>query len=204
MARKYLETHSTPAVQQAQAHYYGASATVPPGAEQDPLGPDEIEFIAARDSFYMASISENNWPYLQHRGGAKGFLRVVGPQQLAFLDLRGNRQLLSTGNLTALDRVSLFLMDYPHRERLKIMGHARVLDAREHPDLAQQLRMQAEPDQAERIFIIDVVSYDWNCPKFITPRFTAEEVQAAVQPLQERILELEKRLSESAHPKGPA
>jgi predicted pyridoxine 5'-phosphate oxidase superfamily flavin-nucleotide-binding protein len=203
MARKYLETHLTPAVKQAQAHYYGVSATVPPGAEQDPLGQDEIEFITARDSFYMATISENNWPYLQHRGGPKGFLHVIGPQQVAFLDLHGNRQLLSTGNLFAMDRVSLFLMDYPHRERLKIMGHARVLDAREHPDLAERLRMQAQSDKVERIFIIDVVSYDWNCPKYITPRFTAEEVEEAIQPLKARIAELEKSLSESANPNNP-
>jgi predicted pyridoxine 5'-phosphate oxidase superfamily flavin-nucleotide-binding protein len=203
MARKYLETHITPAVKLAQARYYGTSAMVPPGAEHDPLGQDEIEFIAARDSFYMATISETNWPYLQHRGGPKGFLRVIGPQQLAFLDLHGNRQLLSTGNLTAMNRVSLFLMDYPHRERLKIMGHAQVLDAREHLDLAEQLRLQAQKEKAERIFMIDVVSYDWNCPKYIMPRFTAEEVEEEVQPLKARILELEKRLSEYTNPNNP-
>ncbi len=203
MARKYLETHVTPAVKQAQAHYYGASAMVPPGAELDPLGPDEIDFIAARDSFYMATVSENNWPYIQHRGGPKGFLRVLGPQQVAFLDLHGNRQMLSTGNLAALDRVALFLMDYPHRERLKLMGHARVLDAREHPDLVEQLRLSTQKEKAERIFIVDVVSYDWNCPKYITPRFTAEEVEEAIQPLQARIAELEKQLAELANPKSP-
>ena len=196
MARKYLETHITPAVQLAQAHYYGASSVVPASAEQDPLSQKEIDFIANRDSFYMATISENQWPYLQHRGGPNGFLRVLGPQRLGFLDLHGNRQLLSTGNLAGLDRVSLFLMDYPRRERLKIMGHAKVLDVRENPELAEQLRLPNQKEKAERIFLIDIVSYDWNCPKFITPRFTAEEVQEVVQPLKERIAELERRLAD--------
>ncbi len=197
MARKYLETLSTASVQKAQAHYYGASPVIPPGDEQDPLGQDEIDFIASRDSFYLATISESNWPYIQHRGGPKGFLRVLDSQHLGFLDLHGNRQMLTTGNLSAHDRVSIFLMDYPARARLKILGHARVLDARDHPDLVEQLQLPGQKERAERIFLIDVVSYDWNCPKYITPRFTAEEVQEAIQPLKERIAELEKRLAES-------
>src|SRR5579871_3890889 len=118
------------------------------------LTDDEIEFIRARDSFYMATINENGWPYVQHRGGPPGFLHVVSPAKLAFADYVGNRQLLSTGNLAANDRVALFLMDYPNRTRLKILGHARVEDAREHPELVQQL---AEPDVrriVERLFFI--------------------------------------------------
>jgi predicted pyridoxine 5'-phosphate oxidase superfamily flavin-nucleotide-binding protein len=142
----------------------------------------------------MATLSENGWPYIQHRGGRPGFLRVLEPQTLAFADYRGNRQMLSTGNLAANNRVSLFLMDYPQRARLKILGHARVEDARAHRELVEQL---AEPDlQAivERLFFIDVVSFDWNCPKYITPRYTAEEIQEAVAPLKARIAELEAKL----------
>ncbi len=113
----------------------------------------------------MAAITENGWPYIQHRGGKPGFLRVLSPTQLAFADYSGNRQLLTTGNLAANDRVALFLMDYPQRTRLKILGRARVADAREHPDLVISL---AEPEgrrAVERIFFIEVLSFDWNCPK---------------------------------------
>jgi len=142
----------------------------------------------------MASVSEAGWPYIQHRGGRAGFLRVLNPHTLAFADYTGNRQMLSTGNLAANDRVALFLMDYPQRTRLKILGHARVEDARQHPALVRQL---SEPDThriVERLFFIEVVSFDWNCPKHITPRYTIEEVEKLVAPLKERVAELEAQL----------
>jgi len=165
------------------------------GPELDTLTEDEIGFIQARDSFYMATVSESGWPYLQHRGGNPGFLHVLGPQQLAFADYKGNRQLLSTGNVAGDNRVALFLMDYPHRTRLKILGHARVEDARGHAGLVAQL---AEPEMqrnVERLFFIDLVSFDWNCPQHITPRYTVEEIkEAIVNPLQQRIVELEAEL----------
>ena len=129
MAKKYLEIAVTPSVVEAQKRSFGRAARLESGLDRDALGPEETEFIAARDSFYMATVSETGWPYIQHRGGRPGFLRVVDPHTLAFADYRGNRQLLSTGNVAANDRVSLFLMDYPRRERLKILGHARVTDA---------------------------------------------------------------------------
>lgn len=162
--------------------------------EQDPLTDEERSFIEARDSFYIATITENGWPYIQHRGGAPGFLRVVSPTQLAFADYKGNRQMLSTGNLAANARVALFLMDYPRRERLKLLGHARVEDARQHPELVAQLAEPAARSFVERLFFIDVLSFDWNCPKYITPRYTAAEVEAAVAPLKQRIAELEAQL----------
>src|SRR5881296_1084260 len=165
MALKYLATTFTPDVLAAQAHYYGGSQIVPQQPERDPLSAEEAEFIVRRDSFYMATVTSDGWPYLQHRGGPAGFLKMLDPQTLAFADFKGNRQLLSTGNLAASDRVSLFLMDYPRRERLKILGHARVLDAREHHDLTDQLT--PTPDlrgKVERLFLINVVSFDWNCP----------------------------------------
>ncbi len=126
--------------------------------------------------------------------GPRGFLRVVSLMQLAFADYRGNRQMLSTGNLAANDLVALFLMDYPRRESLKILGHARVEDARQHPEFVAQL---AEPEGrriVERLFFIEVISFDWNCPKYITPRYTAAEVEKAVEPLRQRIAELEAQL----------
>jgi predicted pyridoxine 5'-phosphate oxidase superfamily flavin-nucleotide-binding protein len=189
MAKKYLEVAITPAVAEAQQRYFGRSRCLESGSDRDPLGPEETEFIAARDSFYMATVGETGWPYIQHRGGQPGFLRVVDPHTLAFADYRGNRQLLSTGNVAANDRVSLFLMDYPRRERLKILGHARVVDS-----TLELMERLVEPDVrplVERLFIIDVISFDWNCPKFITPRYTAAEVEAIVSPLKKRIAELE-------------
>jgi predicted pyridoxine 5'-phosphate oxidase superfamily flavin-nucleotide-binding protein len=202
MAGRYLETYFTPPVLAAQRQYFGRSQSLPPQPERDPLGDEERVFIEGRDSFYMATVSENGWPYVQHRGGKQGFLRVVSPTQLAFADYKGNRQMLSTGNLSASDRVALFLMDYPRRERLKVLGHVRIEDARMHPELVARI---AEPEVrpiVERIFLIDVVSFDWNCPKYITPRYTEEEVREAVAPLKARIAELERELDRRAHVKG--
>ena len=189
-----MQTVLTPSVLAAQEHYFGRRASIGSAPERDPLTADETQFIQSRDSFYMATMTESGWPYVQHRGGQPGFLRVVSPTQLAFADYKGNRQVLSTGNLAANDRVALFLMDYPGRTRLKILGRARVEDARQQPELVAEL---AEPEvhrTVERLFFIDVVSFDWNCPKYITPRFTAAEVEAAVAPLKQRIAKLEAEL----------
>ena len=195
MPDKFLELAVTDSVRAAQQHYYDA----PPPRNDGPLfnealTPDEIAFMQSRDSFYLATISETGWPYIQHRGGPAGFLHALSPKQLAFADLKGNRQLLSTGNLTANDRVCLFLMDYPLRSRLKILGRARVLDAREQPELVRQLATPETQRNVERIFQIDVVSFNWNCPQNITPRFTTEQIVEAVEPLKQRIAELEAQL----------
>jgi uncharacterized protein len=202
MARKYLELALTPSVAAAQKHYFGR--TYPPTHSDplppDPLGPDEIGFIQSRDSFFLATVNEDGWPYVQHKGGKTGFLRLFDPETLAFADYKGNRQLLSTGNLATNDRVSLFLIDYPQQARLKIFGHAVVKDARSNPDLVKKL---SDPDTGkivERIFLIKVVSFDWNCPKFITPRFTAAEIEEYAGPLKARIAELEKQLAELRRP----
>jgi len=194
MAGKFLELAFTPSVHAAQEKYFGKARQIPPQPEADALTEDEVQFIQSRDSFYLATVSETGWPYVQHRGGLPGFLRVLGPTQLGFADYKGNRQMLSTGNLAANDRVCLFLMDYPLHTRLKILGHARVFDARERTDLVEQL---AEPEArgvVERIFLIEVVSYDWNCPQYITPRYTVAEIEQAVAPLRARIAELEAQL----------
>ena len=198
MTDKFLELTVTDSVRAAQQLYYGHAGRTGFSPPNDVLTADETEFIQARDSFYLATVSEQNWPYLQHRGGQPGFLRVLSPTRLAFADYKGNRQLLSTGNLAANDRVCLFLMDYPRRTRLKILGRARVEDAREHPELVAQL---AGPDvrrAVERLFVIEVVSFNWNCPQHITPRFTAAEIAEAVAPLQQRIAELEAQLKTQA------
>lgn len=185
----------TPAVQAAQDRFYGRHQGAPPAAGTDRLTDDEQAFLATRDSFYLATTNSDGWPYLQHRGGPAGFLKVLAPDQLGFADLGGNRQLLTTGNLAGDDRVSLFLMDYPRRTRLKILGHARVLDAREHAALADQLApAPALRGKVERLFLIQVVGFDWNCPKYITPRYTTAEINEAVAPLHARIAELEEKL----------
>jgi len=200
MTHHFAKLAFTDSVKAAQEHYGTRSRNErleSLAGPNDALGPDEAAFIAERDSFYIASIGETGWPYVQHRGGKSGFLRVINPTSLAFADYKGNRQLLSTGNLAVTDRVTLFLMDYPQRTRLKILGHARVEDARQHPELVAQL---AEPEVqriVERLFFIEVVSFDWNCPQYITPRYTAAEVEIAVAPLKQRIAELEAELKDT-------
>lgn len=199
MALKFLTTVTTPAVLAAQAHYYGGSRQLPSPPERDVLTPEETEFISARDSFYIATVTEDGWPYMQHRGGPVGFLQTLGPNQLGFADFGGNRQMLTTGNLAVNQRATLFLMDYPRKERLKLLGHVRVLDAREHPELADQLTPSPELRRnVERLFLIDVLAFDWNCPKYITPRYTLAEIETAVAPLRERIAELEAQLKSKA------
>jgi predicted pyridoxine 5'-phosphate oxidase superfamily flavin-nucleotide-binding protein len=170
----------TPAVREAEARQYGRSFAPPRASGPDALGEAEVEFIGRRDSFYMATVSADGWPYIQHRGGPPGFLTVLDAHTLAFADFKGNRQLISTGNLAGNDRVSLFLMDYVQRARLKILGHARVADARTHPELVQRLAPRELGKRVERIVTIDVVGHDWNCPAYITPRFTEAEIREAI------------------------
>jgi predicted pyridoxine 5'-phosphate oxidase superfamily flavin-nucleotide-binding protein len=137
----------------------------------------------------------------RHRTGLRT-RRDFRPTTRRFADYEGNRRLLSTGNLARNERVSLFLMDYPGRRRLRLLGHARVLDAREHPALVERLTEPAERARVERLFEIDVVAFDWNCPKYITPRYGAAEVSALVEPLQRRIAELEARLAAPGRVEG--
>lgn len=194
MATKYLDTMMTNSVRRVQKHYYGRAANISEAPERDPLDEAEAEFISTRDSFYLGTVSETGWPYIQHRGGPRGFLQVLNPTTLMFADYQGNRQLLSTGNLAVNDRVSLFLIDYPTRTRLKILGHAKVEDAESHPDLAVKLSDPGAKARVERIVFIDVVSFDWNCQKHITPRYSIEEVEELAGSLKARIAELETEL----------
>ena len=196
MAEHYLTHVAGAAAEAAQQTYFGRVQHLasPDKDQRDALGAEEAHFISQRDSFYLASVAESGWPYVQHRGGPTGFLRVLDPHRLAFADLRGNRQMLTTGNVAVDNRVSLFLMDYPHRERLKILGHASVFDAREHPDLVDRVADAETRKIIERIVVIDVVSFDWNCPKYITPRYTLKEVETLTSELRQRIQELETQL----------
>ncbi len=180
MARAFAKIAFTPNVQAAQARmgsrdaYRMAELGETESAE---LGPDEIEFIGARDSFYLGTVSENGWPYVQHRGGPPGFLKVLGPRTIGYADFSGNRQYISVGNLDGNDRVVLFLMDYPGQRRLKIWGRARLIDEDAEPALAARLESPDFRARIERGVVITVEAFDWNCPKYITPRFTAREIR---------------------------
>mgnify|MGYP001335225690 FL=1 len=164
------------------------------GILTDPLGAGEAAFIGERDSFHMATVSETGWPYLQHRGGPKGFLKVLDAHTLAFADFQGNRQHVSEGNLAGDDRVALILMDYANRRRLKVLGRARVVDAQEDPGLVQSLADPGYRAKVERAVVIRVEAFDWNCPQHITPRFSETELEPVVEPLRARIRELEEQL----------
>jgi predicted pyridoxine 5'-phosphate oxidase superfamily flavin-nucleotide-binding protein len=166
------------------------------------LGSDESNFIMARDSFYMASVSETNWPYVQHRGGPAGFVKVLDAKTLGFADYRGNRQYVSVGNLLKNDRVSLFFMDYLHRTRLKLLGHAELIGT-ERTEFLKSLSVSEYKAKVERGILIHVAAYDWNCPQHITPRFTQEQVETAIQPLRQRIATLEAQLAAATGRKAP-
>jgi predicted pyridoxine 5'-phosphate oxidase superfamily flavin-nucleotide-binding protein len=158
----------------------------------DVLGVDEVGFLAERDSFYMASVGESGWPYIQHRGGPKGFLKVIDERTLAFADLRGNRQYVSLGNVSGDDRVALILVDYPNRARLKIFARASVVTKESDPETFARIAGDGRP---ERVYLLHVEGLDWNCPQHITPRFTEEEVREMARPLVAKIEELEREIA---------
>ena len=164
-----------------------------PEPHHDRLGEAEAAFIAARDSVYMATVGETGWPYIQHRGGPPGFMRVLGPTTLGFADFRGNRQYVSLGNLAGNDRVALFFMDYRNRRRLKLLGRARTVDPADTATLAA-LALPDYSARVERGILIEVAAFDWNCPQHIAERFTLPEIRDAVAPLHARIAELEAAL----------
>ena len=195
MAATFLHTMFGPgarALQEAAGSRAAYARMEAQAADTDALTERETAFIAARDSFYMASVSEDGWPYVQHRGGPAGFLRQIAGNRIGFADFAGNRQYLSAANLAADDRVSLLLMDYPNRRRLKLIGHAHRSD--DPADIAALMvpDYAAEP---ERAFIIEIVGFDWNCPQHITPRFTEAEVKRGTQPLLDEIARLRDRVA---------
>jgi len=198
MTHRFADITFTDAVKAVQEQYRSRSQNErlqQTGGPHDALGDAETAFIAARDSFYVATVSATGWPYVQHRGGPPGFLKVLGPKTLAFADFRGNTQLISAGNAVGNDRVSLILMDYAHRRRLKLLGRIRFEDAsRVDPEILKAAQMRDYRGRVERVAVIEVEAFDWNCPQHITPRFTEAEGRSAVQPLRERIAELEAKL----------
>ena len=163
--------------------------------EFDRFTHNEAAFIAERDSFYMASVSETGWPYVQHRGGPRGFLKMVDDRTLAFADYRGNRQYISTGNLAADDRACLFLMDYAGRARLKVYVRVEQVALDADAALTDLVTVPGYKAKIERIFRIRLESFVWNCPQHITPRFTEDEVNEAMRPLRDRLGALEAEIA---------
>jgi predicted pyridoxine 5'-phosphate oxidase superfamily flavin-nucleotide-binding protein len=201
MSRGFLDIAVTPSVRAVQARM---------GVDHiwenrrgrggfDRFTENEAAFIGERDSFYMASVSETGWPYVQHRGGPRGFLKLIDDRTLAFADYRGNLQHISAGNLAAGNRACLFLMDYVHRARLKIYAHVEILELDAEPALTGAVTTPDYRAKLERIFRLRLEAFDWNCPQHITPRFTEHEVADATQPLRYRLALLE---SENAELRG--
>jgi predicted pyridoxine 5'-phosphate oxidase superfamily flavin-nucleotide-binding protein len=207
MAYGFLDIAATPAVRAAQATNGSLAAWERFSGDRlfDRFTEHEIAFIEARDSFYMATVSQTGWPYVQHRGGPAGFLKVLDATTLAFADFRGNRQYISLGNASANDRVALILMDYPNRTRLKVLAHIEVRDLSADPDLAGRLALPGYTAKPERAFLLHVEAFDWNCPQHITPRFTTAEIEIATAPLRARIaaLELENQALKKARGSAP-
>ncbi|MDJ0683758.1 MAG: pyridoxamine 5'-phosphate oxidase family protein [Alphaproteobacteria bacterium] len=198
MAHIFAELAFTDAVRQVQEEQGSRRAyTRMDGGDQDYnhlISENEAAFIESRDSFYMATISETGWPYIQHRGGAPGFVKALNERQLGFLDYRGNRQYITVGNLRGSDRVSLFFMDYARKGRLKILGRAKVIETEEATALGLSIQ-EGYRARAERAVVIDIAGFDWNCPQHITERFTLEELRPSIEAMQARIAELEAQLA---------
>lgn len=156
----------------------------------DPLTDAEKEYLAQRDSFFLASVSETGWPYVQFRGGPAGFVRVLDDQTIAWADFRGNLQYISTGNMSGDDRVAIIALDFAHQRRLKVFGHARIVTADDDPELLAALSDGSYEAVVERAVVVSVEAYDWNCPQHITPRFTVAELESALAPLRGELAEL--------------
>lgn len=192
MAFGFLDVAVTPAVRAVQEEFGVADmwANFKGNREFDRFTNAEAAFISSRDSFYMATTSETGWPYVQHRGGPRGFLKVLDDRTLAFADYRGNFQYISVGNLSASDRACLFLMDYPRRARLKMYVHADVVALDSDPVMTEKV-LVGSTGKVERIIRLRLQNFDWNCPQHIVPRFTEAEMIAALLPMREKLEALE-------------
>jgi hypothetical protein len=194
MGRSFAEIAFTPHVKEEQAKHGSRSQYERMekwGEPGDALTQYERDFIGERDFFYLATISETDWPYIQHRGGKPGFLHVIDDKTLAFADYRGNRQYISLGNLDQNDRVAIFLVDYPSRSRLKILGHAAAYEGERAQKLIEEVSTPQERKLVERVIVIKIEAFDWNCQQHITPRYTEEQVVSVLAPLRERLADLE-------------
>ncbi len=184
----------TPAVKALQERYGSRrqyARLEESGSSPGRLGPQESEFLSERDTFYMASLGATGWPYVQHRGGPKGFLKVIDDRTIAFADFRGNRQYINTGNLMTDNRVALIMVDYPRQLRLKILGRAEIFEGEQAKEWTKKVVDPAYKAVVERVFVIRVEAFDWNCQQHIVPRFTEEEIREVLAPAEKRMQELE-------------
>ncbi|MGF1448701.1 MAG: pyridoxamine 5'-phosphate oxidase family protein [Opitutales bacterium] len=183
MPQNFTQFAFTDSVKDAQSHYGSrpSNARMEASPDRFVLTEREIPFIQTRDSFYMATVGENGWPYVQFRGGPEGFLKVLGKRELGFADFRGNRQYISVGNLNAAHKLALILMDYPRKMRLKIWATGQVFDAQDRPDLVETLHAPDYKARVERVIVLQVQAYDWNCPQHITPRYRLDEIQTELR-----------------------
>lgn len=201
MTARYHDIAFTPAVkaeQEANGSRQAYARRAVQTTEPDRLTENEAAFIAAADSFYLATVTETGWPYLQHRGGQPGFVKILDERTIGIADFRGNRQYVSLGNLTRDNRAALFFMDYPREARLKLFARVRVVALAGNGDLAGKLVNPTYKARVERALLFDIEAFDWNCSQHITPRYTLEQIAPSLQKLQARIEELEaevKRLS---------
>jgi len=195
MARAFAEIAFTPAVRAEQGRQGSAKAyakfLAPDGDRGDVLGDREAAFIAARDGFFQATISESGWPYVQFRGGPAGFVKVLDEATIAYADYRGNRQYISAGNLAGNTRIALILVDYPNKSRLKVWGRVRLVDAADDPALIASLHDESYRAKPERAVVITIEAFDWNCPQHIPQRLTLEEFEPMVAPLRASIESLQ-------------
>jgi uncharacterized protein len=193
MAYGFLDIASTASVKEAQRENGSADywASFHGELSFDRFTENEAAFIAARDSFYMATVSQSGWPYVQHRGGPPGFIRMLDDKTLAIGDYRGNRQYITVGNVAAGGRASLILMDYANRRRLKIFAHVEIKNLADDPELAAAVATPGYKAKPERVMLFHLDAFDWNCPQHITQRFTEAEIDAALAPVRERMAQLE-------------
>ncbi|AEW96646.1 MULTISPECIES: pyridoxamine 5'-phosphate oxidase family protein [Streptomycetaceae] len=184
-------TESVRQVQQEQGSALAARRRLAEGDEPERMGDAEAAFIGSRDGFYLASVSETGWPYVQFRGGPPGFVHVLDDRTLGYADVRGNRQYITTGNVRADGRVALFFMDYPRQARLKIFGHAHTRATAEDPHLTERLSAPRTDGNVERLMLIRVEGFNWNCHQHITPRYSEAELARVLAPFRARMAELE-------------
>lgn len=193
MAKNFASIAFTPAVKEIQERLGSRKsyARLEQETYVDGLTENEINFISQRDSFYMASYGANNFPYIQHRGGPAGFLKVLDAKRLGFIDFKGNMQYISVGNIATNNNVAIIMVDYPARARLKIYATAEIVELKDDLELYEQLDLKSYKFRPERMMVFNIEAYDWNCPQHITPRYTLAEIESAFAPQQQRIIALE-------------
>ncbi len=197
MAKNFPEIAFTEAVKAVQEKLGSRAsyARMEKDTYVDGLTENEIVFISQRDSFYMATMGENGFPYIQHRGGPKGFVKVLDAKRIGFIDFRGNMQYISVGNLATHQNVSLIMVDYPARARLKILAKAHVVELKDDPSLYELLDLDGYKFRPERMMVLDIEAYDWNCPQHITPRYTVEEIREIFTSQLDHITKLETEIN---------